>query len=143
MRPDNQHRRTGAGLTRQRPGQGAGAIVRAARLAAGLTLAELGHLCGYSASQISRYERGRQPLTDITLLRRFAEALAIPPHSLGLHRTASHRRHADTGPRPAMPISAPRVIGEPNRKAVRTRCDAANCSRTPLGWPGPPPSACR
>jgi hypothetical protein len=47
-------------------GQDAGAIVRAARLAAGLTLAELGRRCGYSASQVSRYERGVQPLTDIT-----------------------------------------------------------------------------
>jgi transcriptional regulator with XRE-family HTH domain len=61
-----------------RPGQRAGAIVRAARLAAGLTLAELGQRCGYSASQISRYERGVQPLTDITLLRRFAAALLNP-----------------------------------------------------------------
>ena len=53
-------------------GQEAGAIVRAARLAAGLTLAELGRRCGYSASQVSRYERGVQPLTDITLLRRLS-----------------------------------------------------------------------
>jgi transcriptional regulator with XRE-family HTH domain len=46
-------------------GQDAGAIVRAARLTAGLTLADLGRRCGYSASQVSRYERGIQPLTDI------------------------------------------------------------------------------
>ena len=67
-----------------RPGQRAGAIIRAARLAAGLTLAELGQRCGYSASQVSRYERCIQPLTDITLLHRFAGALAIPPQILGL-----------------------------------------------------------
>ena len=66
------------------PGQHSGARVRAARLAAGLTLAELGQLCGYSASQISRYERGVQPLTDITLLHRFAAALSIPPQIFGL-----------------------------------------------------------
>jgi transcriptional regulator with XRE-family HTH domain len=79
-------------------GQQAGAIVRAARLAAGLTLAELGQRCGYSASQISRYERGVQPLTDITLLRRFAAALAIPPQILGLTPLDSSRagRHADS-----------------------------------------------
>jgi transcriptional regulator with XRE-family HTH domain len=65
-------------------GQDAGAIVRAARLAAGLTLAELGRRCGYSASQVSRYERGVQPLTDITLLRRFSQVLAIPPQAFGL-----------------------------------------------------------
>lgn len=65
-------------------GQSAGAIVRAARLAAGLTLADLGRRCGYSASQVSRYERGVQPLTDITLLRRFR-------HSPGSSRSASGR----------------------------------------------------
>ena len=65
-------------------GEGAGAIVRAARLRAGLTLADLGHRCGYSASQISRYERGVQRLTDVILLRRFAEALAIPHEAFGL-----------------------------------------------------------
>jgi transcriptional regulator with XRE-family HTH domain len=83
MRP-NDH----AGSTRDaagcQPDLGAGAIVRAARLAAGMTLADLGQRCGYSASQISRYERGVQPLTDITLLRRFARVLAIPPQVLGL-----------------------------------------------------------
>ena len=98
MRPDNQHRPTRSGPG-ARPGQGAGAIVRAARLTAGLTLAELGQRCGYSASQISRYERGIQPLTDITLLRRFAAALAIPPHSLGLAPvdSAPPWRHAEPG----------------------------------------------
>jgi len=67
-----------------RQGESAGAIVRAARLRARLTLAELGHRCGYSASQISRYERGVQPLTDVELLRRFANALAIPHEMFGL-----------------------------------------------------------
>src|ERR1700683_5718047 len=65
-------------------GQDAGAIVRAARLAAGLSLVGLGRRCGYSASQPSRYERGITPLTDITLLRRFSRALAIPPQVFGL-----------------------------------------------------------
>jgi transcriptional regulator with XRE-family HTH domain len=79
---------------------GAGAIIRAARLAAGLTLAELGQRCGYSASQISRYERGVQRLTDITLLRRFADALAISPQSLGVTplNNIQYGRHADIGP---------------------------------------------
>jgi transcriptional regulator with XRE-family HTH domain len=65
-------------------GQDAGAIVRSARLAAGLSLVGLGRRCGYSASQLSRYERGITPLTDITLLRRFSRALAIPPQVFGL-----------------------------------------------------------
>lgn len=62
----------------------AGAIVRVARQTAGLTLVELGRRTGYSPSQVSRYERGIAPLTDTTVLRRFAEALALPPQSFGL-----------------------------------------------------------
>jgi transcriptional regulator with XRE-family HTH domain len=61
-----------------------GMIVRAARKALGLTLAELGTRTGYSAAQVSRYERDITPLTDIAVLRRFAAALSIPPHVLGL-----------------------------------------------------------
>lgn len=82
-----------------RTAHNAGAIVRAARLAAGLTLADLGRRCGYSASQISRYERGVQPLTDITLLRRLAETLAIRPQAFGLtpRDTEPAGRHALTG----------------------------------------------
>jgi transcriptional regulator with XRE-family HTH domain len=90
----------------------AGAIVRTARLAAGLTLADLGRRCGYSASQISRYERGIQPLTDITLLRSLAEALAIRPQAFGLtsQDTGTAGRHAltDRKGQPAR-AGAPRV----------------------------------
>ena len=95
MRPNDPARPAQAAPGRQR-GHKAGAIVRAARLAAGLTLAELGQRCGYSASQVSRYERGIQPLTDITLLHRFAGALAIPPQALGLTPLDAARgdRHA-------------------------------------------------
>jgi transcriptional regulator with XRE-family HTH domain len=62
----------------------AGQIVRSARKAANMTLAELGERCGYSAAQISRYERGLTRLTDITLLRTFMTVLDIPPAALGL-----------------------------------------------------------
>jgi hypothetical protein len=58
--------------------------VRTARLRSGLTLAELGDRTGYSAAQVSRYERGVTPLTDVAVLRRFARALAISPGELGL-----------------------------------------------------------
>jgi transcriptional regulator with XRE-family HTH domain len=97
MRPDEHAESTRDAAGRQ-PDLRAGAIVRAARIAAGLTLADLGKRCGYSASQISRYERGVQPLTDITLLRRFARALAIPPQVLGLAPYSGPRAgggHAD------------------------------------------------
>jgi transcriptional regulator with XRE-family HTH domain len=53
-------------------------------MAQGLSLAELGTRVGYSAAQVSRYERGIAPLTDITLLRRFAAALGLPPGLFGL-----------------------------------------------------------
>jgi transcriptional regulator with XRE-family HTH domain len=62
----------------------AGQIVRSARKAANMTLAELGKRCGYSAAQVSRYERGLTRLTDITLLRTFVTVLSIPPATLGL-----------------------------------------------------------
>lgn len=62
----------------------AGQIVRSARKAANMTLAELGDRCGYSAAQVSRYERGLTRLTDITLLRTFAAVLDIPAAALGL-----------------------------------------------------------
>ena len=42
-----------------------GAIVRSARRSKGLTLAQLGQKVGYSAAQVSRYERGIAPLTDV------------------------------------------------------------------------------
>src|SRR5260370_33937861 len=61
-----------------------GVVVRAARQRGGLTLAELGERTGYSAAQVSRYERGIAPLTDIAVLRRFAGALAIAPQTFGL-----------------------------------------------------------
>jgi transcriptional regulator with XRE-family HTH domain len=96
-------------------GQDAGAIVRVARLAAGLTLADLGRRCGYSASQVSRYERGIQPLTDITLLRRFSRVLAIPPQVLGLTSPDGVRggRHA-VNPKDGDPrVGGPRVSREP------------------------------
>ena len=79
---------------------GTGAIVRTARTSQGLTLAELGKRVGYSAAQVSRYERGIAPLTDIAVLRRFATALAIPPHVFGLaaEAQASQPRHASPFP---------------------------------------------
>jgi transcriptional regulator with XRE-family HTH domain len=69
----------------RRPGE----VVRTARVRSGLTLAELGNRTGYSAAQVSRYERGVPPLTDVTVLRLFARALAIPAGELGIAVTGS------------------------------------------------------
>jgi transcriptional regulator with XRE-family HTH domain len=64
-----------------------GTVIRIARTAAGWSQADLGKRCGYSASQISRWETGRQPPRDVTLLRRLAEVLHLPPHAFGLTDT--------------------------------------------------------
>lgn len=61
-----------------------GSAIRLARVAAGLTLAELGRSCGYSAAQISRLERGIAPLTNVPQLRLLSRVLEIPPQELGL-----------------------------------------------------------
>jgi hypothetical protein len=143
MRPSDPIRPAPAAAT-ARPGHNAGAIVRAARLKAGLTLADLGQSCGYSASQISRYERGVQPLTDITLLRRFAAALQIPPRVFGLTPGDGEwmRRHADHKERPtpaAGPIVGPNFRREDGDDPVRRRellAGAAGlASATALGLP--------
>lgn len=65
-------------------GRRLGAVVRGIRTAHGMTLAELGNRTGYSAAQVSRFERGITQLTDIAVLRRFANALEIAPELLGL-----------------------------------------------------------
>lgn len=62
----------------------AGQIVRRARQKRNMTLTELGLRCGYSASQISRFERGLARLTDIGVLGVFSAVLEIPPQHLGL-----------------------------------------------------------
>ena len=82
------------------PGRHLGAIVRGIRIAQGLTLAELGRHTGYSAAQVSRYERGLAPLTDIAVLRRFADALDIAPQILGLAPAPARGRHLQDGHQP-------------------------------------------
>jgi transcriptional regulator with XRE-family HTH domain len=89
----------------------AGEIVRAARRSRGLTLAELGLRIGYSASQVSRYERGISPLTDTAVLRRFAAALALPPQAFGLLPEMTDRHSsAIRGQTVTRDVTAPRVV---------------------------------
>ncbi len=102
-----------AALLRQRPGPGA--VIRIARTAAGWSQAELGRRCGYSTSQISRWETGRLPLRDVTILRTLAGVLDLPPEIFGL--TARHPAGAPTGfpvhsgPR-VTPVTAPTPEGD-------------------------------
>ena len=129
-----------------------GTIVRATRKVRGLTLAELGKRTGYSAAQVSRYERGIIPLTDIAVLRSFASALSIPPHVFGLTRSParSPQRH---GHLVAVTSASSRsasftVAGEPGREEgeVRRRQLLANLALTAAGAIGtqvasPPPAS--
>jgi transcriptional regulator with XRE-family HTH domain len=87
-----------------RPGE----VVRAARHRSGLTLTELGARTGYSAAQVSRYERGITPLTDVTVLRRFARALVIPPDQLGLAAGSAPdgKRHGGRAALDGLPLRA-------------------------------------
>ncbi len=81
-----------------------------------MTLAKLGALTGYSAAQVSRLERGKSAMTDVSVLQRFAEALDIPPQALGLapatgaHSDPSTQR---TGPYPRLPAPS---LGIPKRE---------------------------
>ncbi|MDT0448227.1 helix-turn-helix domain-containing protein [Streptomyces hesseae] len=80
-----------------------GELVRQERKKQGLTLAQLGKLTGYSAAQVSRYERGISPLTDVTVLRRFADALGLRPQTLGLTAPPEIRHGHAIGPTAAYP----------------------------------------
>lgn len=61
-----------------------GTVIRIARTAAGWSQAGFGRHCGYSASTVSRWETGRLPLHDVTLLRTLTAVLALPPEVFGL-----------------------------------------------------------
>ncbi|UUV32359.1 helix-turn-helix domain-containing protein [Amycolatopsis roodepoortensis] len=104
--PSTAHRGVVAALTRQQytPGE----IVRIARTAAGWNQAELARRCGYSRSQVSRWETGSSPLRDVETLRALARALFLPVQVFGLaldHSTGVSTRPGAT--------AAPRVSGDP------------------------------
>lgn len=61
-----------------------GGLIRWARTQHRWRLEDLGAKVGYSASQLSRLERGLSPLNDVDMLRRFASVLGIPAPLLGL-----------------------------------------------------------
>ncbi|WP_307821872.1 helix-turn-helix domain-containing protein [Streptomyces coffeae] len=116
--------------------------MRSTRLAQGMTLAQLGSLTGYSAAQISRLERGKSPMTDVIVLRRFARALDIPPQDLGLALGPAEpppRRDLSTGPYPRLPaptVEIPRH--EDGDDAMRRRTLLANLAITAAAAIGAP-----
>ncbi|MEV6778104.1 helix-turn-helix domain-containing protein [Streptomyces syringium] len=120
-----------------------GGLVRQTRKKRGLTLAQLGALTGFSAAQVSRYERGISPLTDVTVLRRFADALGIPPQTLGLTPQPDVRHGRAIGPTTAYPrLPGPRVGGTARREdgedPVRRRKLLANLAVTAAAAVGAP-----
>ncbi|MFF7687811.1 helix-turn-helix domain-containing protein [Streptomyces syringium] len=120
-----------------------GGLVRQTRKKLGLTLAQLGALTGFSAAQVSRYERGISPLTDVTVLRRFADALGIPPQTLGLTPQPDVRHGRAIGPTTAYPrLPGPRVAGTARREdgedPVRRRKLLANLAATAAAAVGAP-----
>lgn len=64
-----------------------GTVIRVARTALGWNQGELGRRCGYSASQISRWEKGRASLRDVAVLRTVAAVLGLPAAVFGLSDT--------------------------------------------------------
>ena len=120
-----------------RAGSEPGAEVRRARLAGGLTLAQLGERTGYSAAQVSRFERGLTPLNDIAVLWLFADALAIPSQVFGLTprppggRRRPRRIAASSGSALSLaPTVAPEGERESGEDAVRRRQLLANLTVT-------------
>jgi transcriptional regulator with XRE-family HTH domain len=108
-----------------RAGSEPGAEVRRARMAGGLTLAQLGERTGYSAAQVSRFERGLTPLNDIAVLWLFADALAIPSQVFGLTPRPPAVGDVRAGSRQvAAPLCAWPLPWPPraNGKAVKMRC---------------------
>ncbi|WP_433258764.1 helix-turn-helix domain-containing protein [Streptosporangium sp. CA-135522] len=94
-----------------------GELVRQARQAQRLTLTQLGRLTGYSAAQVSRYERGISPMTDITVLRCFAAALNIPHRAFGLAPPQPKLRHGQaTVPTTAYPCLPAHRVGKIQRE---------------------------
>ncbi|MCL7376127.1 helix-turn-helix transcriptional regulator [Streptomyces sp. 35G-GA-8] len=119
-----------------------GELVRRTRKDLRLTLAQLGELTGYSAAQVSRYERGVSPLTDMVVMRRFADALNIAPQVLGLTPQPRLRHGHAIGPTTAYPrLPAPRVAGttrQDGEDPVRRRQLLANLAVTAAAATGAP-----
>ncbi|AZM93920.1 helix-turn-helix transcriptional regulator [Streptomyces sp. W1SF4] len=102
-----------------------GEVVRRTRRTQGMTLARLGALTGYSASQVSRLERGESAMTDVSVLHRFAQALGIPPQDLGLAPGSGGQPEPSsppTGPYPNLPAPTLGFPGhDKGEDPVRTR----------------------
>lgn len=119
-----------------------GTVIRLARVQAGLNQTQLGQLCGYSVSTVSRIERGQPPSQDVHVRRGIGQILGIPAEFLGLAPSAECR-----SPRPSSVDNAPightgvRVVatrpgrGEPMRRRDVLSGMAASAAATAWPWP--------
>ncbi|MCF3103181.1 helix-turn-helix transcriptional regulator [Streptomyces roseoverticillatus] len=119
-----------------------GGLIRRTRKEQRLTLAQLGKLTGYSAAQVSRYERGVSLLRDVVVLRRFADALDLAPQALGLTPQPDVRHGHAIGPTTGYPcLPGPRVAGTARKDGedpVRRRQLLANLAVTAAAAAGAP-----
>lgn len=116
-----------------------GELIRQTRQAKGQTLAGLGKQTGYSAAQVSRYERGISPMTDVDVLRCFADALELPHQAFGLAPPAPRpevRHGQPIGATSAFPACPPLGWADPAGRTVKSRCDEGSCLRS---WQPRPP----
>ncbi|MFD4480422.1 helix-turn-helix domain-containing protein [Streptomyces sp. NPDC058471] len=122
-----------------------GELVRRTRRAKGLTLAQLGLKTGYSAAQVSRYERGIVAMNDVDVRRRFADALELPHEAFGLAVPAT-RPEVRHGQAIEATVAFPRLpahrVGRPGwedgEDPVRRRRLLANLAITAAAAAGAP-----
>lgn len=125
-----------------------GAVIRLARLRAQLNQTQLGQLCGYSLSTISRIERGQPPSQDIHVRRRIGQILGIPVEFLGL-APPPECRSAQPSSVDSTPAGHPGVRvgatqpgrGDPMRRRDVLSGMAASAAATALPWPRQPSAA--
>lgn len=67
-----------------------GKVLKAARLARGMTLRQAGDALGCSYATVSRYETGAQRFTDVDILVLASRALNVPPELFGLAGDGTH-----------------------------------------------------
>ena len=122
----------------------AGTVIRLARRHADLNQTQLGALCGYSLSTISRIERGQPPGQDIHVRRHIADVLGIPAHCLGLAHSREQSTSVDSTPtsRPGVRV----VTTEPGESDPMRRRNvlsgmAASAAATVWPWPHQLPGA--
>jgi transcriptional regulator with XRE-family HTH domain/tetratricopeptide (TPR) repeat protein len=133
------HGETVEAVSHQRPDPGM--VVRVARTAAGWNQAELGRRCGYSASQVSRWETGRLPLRDTTLLRTLAKILTLHPTVFGLTESDTTERPSPSLTRPSHRVGrVPTPTAEEDPVRRRTFLQLTGLTGPAFTWPDTPAS---